>query len=64
MMKKNTMARPNKRKKPMTLDDFAVLIRKDLSRTATKDDIRQIRKEMATKDDLWPVQRYIKTLTS
>jgi hypothetical protein len=40
------------KKKAMTLDDFAVLIQKDLARMATKDDIRAIRKEMATKDDL------------
>lgn len=40
------------RKRPMTLDDFAVLIQKDLARMATKDDIRGIREEMATKDDL------------
>ena len=51
MIKKNTMAKPIKKKKPMTLDAFAVLIQKDLSR-------------MATKEDLWPMQRDIKTLTS
>jgi hypothetical protein len=64
MINKKPMAKTIKKKKPMTLDDFAVIIQKDLSRMATKDDIRQIRKEMATKDDLWPVQRDIKTLTS
>jgi hypothetical protein len=33
------------RKKPMTLDDFAVLIQKDLVRIATKDDIKAIRED-------------------
>ncbi len=42
----------------MTLDDFAILIQKDLSRMATRDDL----KGLATKDDLWPIQRDIKTL--
>jgi hypothetical protein len=32
-----------KKKKPMTLDDFAVLIQKDLVRMSTKDDIKAIR---------------------
>jgi len=36
----------------MTLDDFAVLIQKDLARMATKDDLKAIREEMATKKDL------------
>ena len=36
----------------MTLDDFAVLIQKDLARMATKDDIKAIREEMATKEEL------------
>jgi len=31
------------------LGDFAVLIQKDLARMATKDDIKTIREEMATK---------------
>lgn len=34
-----------KKKKPMTLDDFAVLIQKDLARMATKQDIAEIREE-------------------
>ena len=33
------------KKKPMTLDDFAVLIQKDLARMGTKDDIAAIREE-------------------
>jgi hypothetical protein len=36
------------KKKGMTLDDFAVLIQKDLARMATKDDL----KHLATKDEL------------
>lgn len=49
------------KKKPMTLDDFAVLIQKDLARMATKDDLKNlatkedlaaIRSEMATRKDL------------
>jgi hypothetical protein len=51
MIKKNIVAKPINKKKPITLDSFAVLIQKDLSR-------------MATKDDLWPMQRDIKTLTA
>lgn len=35
----------------MTLEDFATAIQKDLAR-------------MATKDDLWPIQRDIKTVAS
>jgi hypothetical protein len=34
------------KKKPMTLDDFAVLIQKDLVRMATKQDIGTIREEV------------------
>jgi hypothetical protein len=53
-----------KEKKPLTLDDFAELIQKDLA--GTKDDIKAIRAEMATKEDLknelWPIRRDIKTL--
>jgi hypothetical protein len=64
IIKKKIMAKLIKKKKPLTLDDFAVLIQKDLSRMATKDDVRQIRKDMATKDDLWPMQRDIKALTA
>jgi|SRR5580658_10486945 hypothetical protein len=45
------MTKPIKKKKPLTLDTFAALIQKDLSR-------------MATKDELWPMQRDIKTLTT
>jgi pyridoxine 5'-phosphate synthase PdxJ len=40
------------KKKPMTLDAFALLIQKDLVRMATKDDLKVIREEMATKKDL------------
>lgn len=36
----------------MMLEGFAALIQKDLARMATKDDIRLIREEMATKKDL------------
>jgi hypothetical protein len=39
-----------KKKKPMTLDDFAVLIQKDLVRMATKDDIKAIRED--AKEDI------------
>ena len=46
------------RKKAMTLDDFAVLIQRDIARMATKDDL----KVLPTKNDLWPLQRDIKTL--
>jgi hypothetical protein len=63
MIKKNTMAkRLTTKKKPMTLEDFAAAIHTDLLRMATKDDIREIRKDMVTKADLWPMQRDIKTL--
>jgi hypothetical protein len=41
------------KKKPMTLEDFAAAIQKDY---------RSISKDMATKADLWPMQRDIKTL--
>jgi hypothetical protein len=58
------MTKPIRKKKPLTLDTFAALIQKDLARMATKDDIRQIRNDMATKDELWPMQRDIKTLTT
>jgi len=67
------MAKTIKKKKLMTLDDFAVLIQKDLSRMATKADLARF----ATKDDmtafvtkdhlknrLWPIERDLKTLTS
>jgi len=40
------------KKKPMTLDDFAVLIQKDFARMATKSDIEAIRAEMATKEEI------------
>jgi hypothetical protein len=42
-----------KKRKPMTLEDFAVAIQKDYL---------AIRKDMATKADLWPIERDIKTL--
>jgi hypothetical protein len=50
------------KKKAMTLDDFALAIQTDIARTATKEDLQAIREEMATKADLWPMQRDIKTL--
>lgn len=54
---------PNKtRTKPLTLDNFAIVIQKDLARMATKQDLIAMREEMATKADLWPMQRDIKTL--
>jgi hypothetical protein len=37
------------RKKPMTLDDFAILIEKDLARMATKDDFKAVHDDMVTK---------------
>lgn len=37
-----------KKKKPMTLEDFAVLIQRDLTRMATKEDLAAFRAEMAT----------------
>jgi hypothetical protein len=40
------------KKKAMTLDDFALAIQKDLARMATKDDIKAIRDDMATKAEL------------
>jgi hypothetical protein len=49
------------KKKGMTLDDFIVLIQKDLARMATKEDLKglatkqelaEIREEMATKEGL------------
>jgi hypothetical protein len=43
------MNKSKTKKKPMTLDDFAVLIQKDLARMATKEDIKAIREEMASK---------------
>ena len=41
------------KKKAMTLEDFALAIQKDYL---------AIRKDMATKADLWPLERDIKTL--
>jgi hypothetical protein len=40
------------RKKPLTLDDFAALIQTDLKRMATKDDLADMRSDMATKEDI------------
>jgi hypothetical protein len=45
------MLKPKSKKKPMTLEDFAVVIQEDIAR-------------MATKDDLWPIQRDLKTVAS
>lgn len=42
----------------MTLDDFAVLIQKDLARLATKDDIRIVREELATKATKQDLERF------
>ena len=64
MIKKNIMATPTKKKKPMTLDAFAVLIQKDLSRMATKDDLAAVVIADHLKGSLWPIQRDVKTLTS
>jgi hypothetical protein len=36
----------------MTIDELAQMVAKGFEQTATKDDIAQIRAEMATKDDL------------
>jgi hypothetical protein len=58
----NTMAKPKIKKKPMTLDDFAAVIQRDIARMATKGGLQAIREEMVTKADLWPMQRDIKTL--
>jgi hypothetical protein len=62
---KTNMAKETQ-KKPMTLEDFAAAVHRDyLALTkdmVRKSDIRQIREEMATKADLWPMQRDIKTL--
>ena len=53
--------RTKTKNKPITLDDFAALIQKDLARMVTKDDLKNlttkkelatIRSEMATKNDL------------
>ena len=54
---------PNK-KKSLTLEDFAAAIQKDYRALNKKMDTqyRAIRKDMATKADLWPMQRDIKTL--
>jgi hypothetical protein len=57
-----TAKKTKPKKKAMTLDDFALAIQTDLARTATKEDLQAIREEMATKADLWPMQRDIKTL--
>jgi DNA-binding ferritin-like protein len=46
----------------MTLDDFAVVIQRDIARMATKDDLQAICEEMVTKADLWPMQHDIKTV--
>ena len=43
--------KPKPKKKPLTLDDFAVLIQKDLAHMATQDDIKAIQEDMATKED-------------
>jgi len=40
------------KKKAMTLEDFATLLQTDLARMATKEDLKAIREEMATKKDL------------
>lgn len=57
-----TAKKTKPKKKAMTLDDFALAIQADLARTATKEDLQAMREEMATKADLWPMQRDIKTL--
>lgn len=45
----------------MTLDDFAVLIQRDLARMATKDDIKAIRADMATKQELAEIREEMAT---
>jgi hypothetical protein len=56
-----TTPKPKPKKKAMTLDDFAVLIQKDLARMVTKGDLKTLatkeelaalRSDMATKKDL------------
>jgi hypothetical protein len=47
-----TTKKTKPKKKAMTLDDFALAIQKDLARMATKDDIKAIRDDMATKAEL------------
>jgi hypothetical protein len=51
-------------KKPMALEDFALAIQTDLqaTRKETRDGFAAVREEMATKADLWPMGRDIKTL--
>jgi hypothetical protein len=44
------------KKKPMTLDDFAIVIQRDLARMATKDDL----KGLATKQDLQDLRAEVK----
>jgi hypothetical protein len=51
--KKHMATKQITKKKPMTLEDFAAAVHKDYL---------EIRKDMATTNDLWPLQRDIKTL--
>jgi hypothetical protein len=57
-----TVKKTKPKRKPMTLGDFALAIQTDLARMATKEDFQAIHEEMATKSDLWAMQRDIKTI--
>jgi hypothetical protein len=65
-----TARKTKSRKKSMTLEDFALLIQKDLARMATKEDLEglatkrelaEIREEMATKKDLQAIREEMAT---
>jgi len=48
------------KKKPLTLDDFAIMIQQDIARTATKDDLRGL----AAKEDIERIRTDMRTLAS
>lgn len=52
------MAKPKPKKKPLTLEDFAVAIQKDLARMATKEDLERF----ATKEEIRGLRREISGL--
>lgn len=55
--------KPKAKKKKMTLDDFAVAIQRDLAHMATKDDIRELRENMATKLDIKQIHGRLRDLS-
>ena len=49
-----------RKKKPLTLDDFAIMIQQDIARMATKDDLNGL----AAKDDIEKVRADMRNLAS